>query len=268
MELNQVQSEGATSRPEGVLILNADDWGRDHKNTQCIFECIQVGTVSSTSAMVFMEDSERAAGLARENEIDAGLHLNLTTPFTTKNCPAAVADRQRKLVSFLTRFSMAQAFFHPGLVSEFEYVVKAQLEEFERLYQAAPKRIDGHHHMHLCTNVVYQELLPAGTVVRRNFSFRRGEKSFVNRMYRNVLDRRMAKRHKMVDYLFLLPPFEPGERLERIRSLSRDFTVEVETHPINSDEYAFLTKGEANRWAGDIPIARRFDLPALSGSQN
>ena len=52
------------------------------------------------------------------------------------------------------------------------YVVKAQLEEFERLYGRAPNRIDGHHHAHLCANVVLAGLLPAGTIVRRNFSFR------------------------------------------------------------------------------------------------
>src|ERR1700758_5164513 len=45
----------------GILIINADDWGRDHETTQRILECTLRGTVSSASAMVFMEDSERAA---------------------------------------------------------------------------------------------------------------------------------------------------------------------------------------------------------------
>ena len=44
--------------------------------------------------------------------------------------------------------------YHPGLASSFEYVVKAQLEEYERLYGAPANRVDGHHHMHLCANVV------------------------------------------------------------------------------------------------------------------
>ena len=34
------------------------------------------------SAMVFMEDSERAASIARADAIDAGLHLNFTTAFS------------------------------------------------------------------------------------------------------------------------------------------------------------------------------------------
>src|SRR2546426_10477618 len=45
----------------GLLIMNADDWGRDRQTTDRTFECVLRGTVSSVSAMVFMEDSERAA---------------------------------------------------------------------------------------------------------------------------------------------------------------------------------------------------------------
>src|SRR6185369_10838794 len=65
----------------GLLILNADDWGRDSKTTNMILDCVVRGSVSSTSAMVFMEDSERAAALARQHRVDCGLHLNFTTPF-------------------------------------------------------------------------------------------------------------------------------------------------------------------------------------------
>ncbi len=37
----------------GVLIVNADDWGRDYENTERTLECIHRGSVSSVSAMVF-----------------------------------------------------------------------------------------------------------------------------------------------------------------------------------------------------------------------
>src|SRR4029077_20103780 len=63
----------------GVLIINADDWGRSQETTDRIAECVAHGAVSSVSAMVFMEDSERSAVIARERGIDAGLHLNFTT---------------------------------------------------------------------------------------------------------------------------------------------------------------------------------------------
>src|SRR6266480_4217678 len=67
---------------DGVLIVNADDWGRDAETTARIAECVVPGGVSSVSAMVFMADSERAADTARERGIDAGLHVNFTTPFS------------------------------------------------------------------------------------------------------------------------------------------------------------------------------------------
>src|SRR5947199_391206 len=83
----------------------------------------------------------------------------------------------------LLRHRLAPVVFHPGLVRSFEYVVAAQRQEFSRLYRAEPERVDGHHHMHLCANVLLGGLLPRGTLVRRNFSFQRGERSFFNRLY-------------------------------------------------------------------------------------
>jgi len=133
----------------GVLIINADDWGRDHQTTERSLECFLHGTVSSVSAMVFMEDSERAAVMAQERGIDAGLHLNLTTPFSTPGCPARLVERQQELARYLLRHRFAQVVFHPGLIRCFEYVVATQLDEFHRLYRAYPDRLDGHHHMHL-----------------------------------------------------------------------------------------------------------------------
>ena len=259
------ETRSGTSVPSGSLIVNADDWGRDSDTTRRIFECRRAGTVSSVSAMVFMDDSERASILAKEAGIDAGLHLNLTLEFSSAECSAKLKEQQGKIAVYLSRHSLAQVVFHPGLVRSFDYVVKAQLGEYARLFGAEPRRIDGHHHMHLCANVQNGRLLPAGTLVRRNFSFLRGERSLANRLYRRALDHRLAKRHRIIDFLFPLSPLEPKARLDRIRSLARDFVVEVETHPVNADEYAFLTGGEAIRWAGDVPIASHFALPQAAG---
>ena len=166
----------AVTPGEGLLVINADDWGRDSTTTNRILDCCLLGAVSSVSAMVFMEDSERAAAIARERGIEAGLHLNFTAPFSASGVPAGLAQRQQQIACHLLRHRLAQIVFHPGLMRMFEYVAAAQLDEFRRLYGAGPDRIDGHHHMHLCANVLVQNLLPWGTMVRRNFSFDRGEK--------------------------------------------------------------------------------------------
>ena len=246
--------ESKPTHSTGVLIMNADDWGKDCNTTDQTLECVRSRTVSSVSAMVFMEDSERAAVTSREHAIDTGLHLNLTTPFSGGSCPSKLKECQEKIAGYLLRHRLAQAMFHPGLTNEFEYVLKAQLDEFSRLYGAPPSRFDGHHHMHLCANVLSQGLLPFGTNVRRNFSFEAGEKSVWNRLYRRWVDSRLAKRHRLTGYFFSLGPIEPENRLERIFSLARECVVEVEAHPINRDEYCFLTGGGIDRLGSGVRV--------------
>ncbi len=225
----------------GRLIVNADDWGQDRHTTECISDCIRRGTISSASAMVFMSDSERAAEVARESALDVGLHLNFTAPFTAKNAPATLVDHHDRTATYLRRHRLAQLVFNPALMRSFQYVVSAQLEEFERLYGEAPTRLDGHHHMHLCANVLVQRLLPPGTRVRRHFHFRSREKGILNRAYRGLVDYSLRRRHLVVDYFFALAPLHPATRLQDIVRLADRHVVELETHPVNADEYALLT---------------------------
>src|SRR5664280_2435118 len=105
----------------GILIVNADDWGRDHETTDRTLECVSHGAVSSVSAMVFMEDSERAASIVRERGIDAGLHLNFTTPFSSPRCTAQLAQRQHELAKCLLWNRFAQTLFYPALMRSFAY---------------------------------------------------------------------------------------------------------------------------------------------------
>ena len=243
----------------GILIVNADDWGRDRFNTDRILECSARGTISSVSAMVFMEDSERAAALVLEHGLSVGLHLNFTSAFTSDGCTAGLQERLGSAARHLLRHRFAPAVFHPGLMGKFEYLVSAQIDEFRRLYGSEPDRIDGHHHMHLCPNVLMQKLLPAGTLVRRHFSFEKGEKSVWNRRYRRFWDRMLARRHQLFDYFFSLPPMLP-ERMERIYRLALNSWVEVETHPVNDREHKYLTSGQMLGDIGDAWIAAPADL--------
>lgn len=246
-----------------MLVVNADDWGRDRDTTARIGECVRAGGVSSVSAMVFMEDSERAAAVARESGIDAGLHLNFTSRFSAPGCPARLVGCQDELAAWLLGNRFARIIFHPRLGCVFEYVIAAQIDEFRRLYGTEPTRIDGHHHMHLCSNVLFGGLLPAGAIVRRNFFFRPGEKSFLNRFYRRTVDRILARRHRLTDFLFSLPVIMRTDCLEQVVSLARTHSVEVETHPVNHEEYRFLTEGGISRHSADVPIARGFAAALL-----
>jgi len=260
--LTAIEAPNLASCSANCLIVNADDWGRDIETTNRIVECVTIATVSATSAMVFMVDSERAADLARKRGIDCGLHLNFTMPFSALDCPLRVREHQQRVMQYLRRNRLARMVYHPGLASSFRYVATAQIEEFERLFGSKPRRLDGHHHMHLCANVLFDKLLPAGTLVRRNFSFRPGEKSRINRLYRAAIDRVLAQRHQLTDYFFSLPPLEPQSRIDEIFSIARRSIVEVETHPVNAPEYRFLTSGEILRRTRGLQIARGFTNPA------
>jgi chitin disaccharide deacetylase len=230
-----------------MLIVNADDWGRNERTTDLTLDCVACGAVSAVSAMVFMDDSERAAALARDNSIDAGLHLNFTTPFTSQRCPSRLLECQERVAKYLLAYRFSQVVFNPALRGAFEYVVSTQIDEFCRLYGAAPHRFDGHHHMHLSANVLVAGLLPKETIVRRNFSFEAGEKGWINRQYRGTVDRVLGRRYRLTDFFFSIVPMNSTDRMKRIAHLAERFVVEVETHPVNPDEYGFLTAGGFSR---------------------
>ena len=239
----------------GFLIMNADDWGRDRVTTDKIVDCAAKGSVSSVSAMVFMDDSQRSADLARERGIEGGLHINFTLEFSDPKCPPELLRRQRELGRFLLWHRFTRVLYHPGLAQAFDYVTRAQYDEYERLYGHPARKVDGHHHMHLCANVLRQQLLPDGVLVRKGFSFFRGEKSALSRVYRHIQNQNLGRRHRVTDYFFSLPPLTPESRLRRIFDLAKDSVVELETHPINPDEYEYLTKGRIFQDIGTARIA-------------
>lgn len=254
----------ALGQQRAVVIVNADDWGCRATATDCILDCFRHRALSSVSAMVFMEDSVRAADLAREHAMDAGLHLNFTAPFTGNGVPSRLIEEQQKLTRFLRSHRYAPVLFNPLLVSSFEFVVQSQLDEFERLYGALPGRIDGHHHMHLCMNVLLQRLFPEDTIVRRNFSFAQGDKGGVNRWYRKMQDALLARRYRATDYFFDMRPMD-SPRLARILELGRQASVEIEAHPERPEEYAYLMDGELLRCAEDVEIERGYLLHRKGG---
>src|SRR5437899_7002514 len=154
-----------------MLIINADDWGRSVAETDAALRCYKEARITSASAMVFMEDSERAAELAKENDLDVGLHLNFTEPFTGGNYLTEVREHHERTSRYLIGNKYNQLVYNPFLRSAFSYSYEAQSEEFARLFGKLPSHIDGHHHMHLCANLLFSDLIPAGTKLRRNFSF-------------------------------------------------------------------------------------------------
>jgi predicted glycoside hydrolase/deacetylase ChbG (UPF0249 family) len=227
-----------------MLIINADDWGRSVAETDAALRCYKGGRITSVSAMVFMEDSERAAELAKENELDVGLHLNFTDKFTANQYPGTLGNYHSKIVRFLRGNKYSQLLYNPFLRKEFVYSYEAQAGEFARLYSKPPSHIDGHHHMHLCANILLSNMIPVGMKIRRNFSFWPGEKSFLNRAYRGFVDCWLSRRHRLPDYFFDLTQCIEQKKLERVAALAKSHNVELMTHPVLRTEADYLMSDE------------------------
>jgi len=222
-----------------MLIINADDLGRTKDITDRIFACHKHMRIHSASAMTFMEDSERAAELVAESGLPVGLHLNFTLKFTGKTVKESLRDQHNKIVKYLNARKFNQVLYNPMLRLAFQYVFQAQWDEFCRLYRIAPKRLDGHHHMHLCMNMILSGLYPKGMKIRRNFTFYAGEKNPFNRLYRYLLDQWLTSRFQCTDSFFSMAPIDQ-ERLKRLVLLSRSSDVELMIHPGVNEEYDFL----------------------------
>jgi hypothetical protein len=228
-----------------MLIINADDWGGWAAATDTALASYRKGRISRVSAMVFMEDSERAAALAREADMDVGLHLNFSQRFTNETrAHRQVAESHRSVVRFLRSSKYALLLYNPLLRKQFREVFQAQVDEFVQLYGKPPSHYDGHQHMHLSSNVLMGHLLPDGARVRRSFSFFPGEKSVINRAYRRWVDRRLAARHRLTDYFCSLSQQEKWGRFDRVTSLARTAMVELMVHPERREESDYLTSGE------------------------
>ncbi len=223
-----------------MVIINADDLGKNRLATTRTLECHALGRITSTSAMVFMQDCEQSAPAVLESRIDLGLHLNFTSQFDSPRAPATLQDHQRRISRCILGSKHSSLLFYPTLSAAFEYVCSAQIDEFRRLFGRDPSHFDGHRHAHLCLNMLLGQYVGHGAVVRKSFTFDRGEKSDLNRLYRRIVDLWLLRKYRCVDMFFSLSRHREPSFLERIIDLSRDHDIELMVHPERTDEFSFL----------------------------
>jgi predicted glycoside hydrolase/deacetylase ChbG (UPF0249 family) len=204
--------------------------------------------------MVFMSDSCRAAALAKDVGLETGLHLNFSLPFDGPTPSPRLLEFQRPIVAYLRRGKWPQVVYNPFLKQNFEYVYKAQFDEYCHLYNKTPDKIDGHNHMHLCMNMMVTRLCPVGQRMRRTFSFRPGEKPLINRLYRKWLDRRLLRYYSCADFFFSIEPIQDHTRLGNILSLAGSFDVELMVHPAYKDHYGFLMSPIYRTLISSVPL--------------
>jgi len=222
-----------------MLIINADDYGLNTETTDNILSCFARKRIYSASAMTFMSDSERAANLAHETKIPVGLHLNFNEPFTGPTASSRLREHHQKVTTYLNARKWNQILYNPFLCNAFDFVFQAQWDEFTRIYHKEPQRLDGHRHMHLCMNVLLSGKIPKGIKIRRNFTFSRGEKKFMNRLYRHLIDWWLSSNFSCTDSFFSMEPIDLA-KLQKFVFLSKTSEVEVMVHPGREKEYLFL----------------------------
>jgi predicted glycoside hydrolase/deacetylase ChbG (UPF0249 family) len=237
-----------------MLIINADDLGRNYEATNHTLACYKKGLISSASLMVFMADSQRAAELATEVGLETGLHLNLDQPFGGHLLSPRLLEYHRQIIRYFRIGQLALLLYNPLLKNKLDYIFKAQYNEFCRLFSIAPRKIDGHHHLHLCMNILKDRLIPDGLGVRRNFTFERGEKNVFNRAYRRMIDTWLVRRYLCTDSFFSLREMLDPNRLKKIISLAYSSNIEIMVHPEYREEYEFLNSPQYRDLLEGVPI--------------
>jgi predicted glycoside hydrolase/deacetylase ChbG (UPF0249 family) len=249
-----------------MLIINADDFGRDTVTTNNIVMCFRKNLITSTSAMVFMQDSERAACVALEHNLEVGLHLNLDEQFTGTAAPGLLRGDLTKVGTFLTSSKFSQVIYNPMLQSQFEYLFKAEYEEFLRLYRRPPAHINGHHHRHLCSNVLLGKIIPDGSRVRRSFTFERGERNIANRLYRRFVDSVVKRRFITTDMFFAAIPSEQLNILKKHIGLAKIHNVELMVHLSSQTDVEYLMQQGFIQDVHQVSRGTYRDLPGTSAS--
>ncbi len=224
----------------GLLIINADDWGASRLTTEWIADCFAAGGVTSTTAMMHMADSERAAKRAIELGIATGLHLNLTQPFDGPAVPAQVREQQRRLAAHFGRLQRRdRVISDPRLLHPVRRCVREQLDCFRRLYGREPTHIDGHNHVQLAPLVL--STLPRRFRVRT--AVREPEVRAPRALPRLLRHLAIRELHGSTDFLFALKELHPrlgGSGIEQRLALARTHSVELMTHPARDSEHDLL----------------------------
>jgi len=244
-----------------MLIINADDLGISDLASDNIIACHRQGLITSASAMVFMSDSARAAKLAASAGLETGLHLNLTQPFDGSEGPLRIKEIHPSIVEYFRFRKWSRIIYNPLLGKKLDYVFKAQYDEYCRLFGNAPVKIDGHHHMHLCMNMILGRIIPPGSRVRGNFSFEVGEKHFINRLYRRVVDAWLKRHYCCPDSLFNLEESRDLPKMNRIINLASFSNVELEVHPGRFESYNYLMSSGFRNLIAKIPKGAYSMLP-------
>lgn len=231
-----------------MLIVNADDFGASTSATDAAISVFEEGAISSCSAMVWMQDSRRAAALAHERGVPTGLHLNLTLPFDAPHVPSVTRERQLEFTRCFTSGDRAGPIHDRELRRSLAEAIQDQLRQFELLF-GRPTHLDGHHHIQVHPAV--SALLPAGVPVRlflkkpSQSSARRGRE-----------ERKLRRKLRAPSLTLALEDLHPALGGVGLELLDRAWfeSVEVMTHPQQRRQLEALRSPEWRELVTRLPV--------------
>ncbi len=132
---------------EGLIVVNADDFGMDSNATKAILKSFKMGWISTTTIMPTMPGFEEACEIAHEEKLldRIGIHFNLTEgqPLTEKikKCPRFYNEKGEL-------FKSRKGYFFSREETDAIYTeLKAQLKKLHD-FDLHPTHADSHHHVH------------------------------------------------------------------------------------------------------------------------
>lgn len=216
-----------------LLIVNADDFGWNRGATDLTAECFAARQITSTTALMYMEDSDRAAELALTRDFPVGLHLNLSDPFTADAIPEPVRERQAAACRIFGGAGLRKRSwtYDPRIRGLVEGAIRDQLERFRALYGREPTHVDGHNHVQVCPNVITARALDGQKMRDALWSYPSTRSAMgVARAARRALT---ARGHLTTRYFLDIAELHrdaPAELTARIGLAART-SVEVMCHP-------------------------------------
>ncbi|MGO9908362.1 MAG: ChbG/HpnK family deacetylase [Solirubrobacteraceae bacterium] len=250
-------------RSTPLLIVNADDLGIEPRVSNAILECFQSGSISSTTALVWMRDSDRAAEIARHAHIPTGLHLNLIEPYTAPDVPPRVAQTQRRVVERLGKGGLGPQLYHRAWSEDFGQCIRDQLSRFTELYGVPPTHVDGHRHMHLAMNALLSRALQPVRRCRRPVNRPARESASYKRLARSALSVLVRLRFITTDACFSVRSLHPelgGSGLDETLARADRSSIELFVHPGYRDELPLLRSAAWRAWVATHRLGSFEDL--------
>ena len=236
------------------VILNADDFGSTERHTLRIVDLLRQGKISSTTFLVNLPYSPKAAAelLAHDPDLVSriGLHFNLTEgmPLNAELHATPFVSTNGQMLDFRGRVSAWQQLRNMGKLRR---ELDLQIMRFHALLSRYPTHLDSHGHTH-CTWVMLLALLTSGQArnvpcirLTRQYdhesAYMGGLKNKLRRIAKKLLNAAFRLRFKTADYFTDIRNMD-GKWLTKADldvMASKFQTVEIMCHPYYFDESEF-----------------------------